>query len=110
MTRKDFSDLVESTYEECTEIIRAKGVDYTKSSEDALANFKETGKDIGIDPLQVWYIFAQKHWQAIANYVKTGGQSESEPIEGRIHDAINYLLLGKGLIVERRQETVCNPG
>jgi len=34
---------------------------------------------------------------AITNYVRTKGQSESEPISERIKDLINYLVLLQGL-------------
>jgi hypothetical protein len=42
-----------------------------------------------------------KHYQAITNYVKTNGQSESEPISERIKDAINYLVLMQAIVVEK---------
>jgi len=103
MTNKDFSELMQRTFEDCAKISKAKGLDYTKSSADALANFKEGGKDVNIDPIKVCWIFMNKHYQAITNYVKTGGQSESEPIAERIKDLINYLVLLQGLIIESEQ-------
>ena len=102
MTNKDFYNLVDSTFKECLEILKKKGEDYTVGSSDALANFKKAGEAIELEPTKIWYIFANKHWQAITNYVRTGGQSESEPIEERIKDMLNYLLLLKGLIQEKK--------
>lgn len=102
MTNKDFYQLMRDTFTECETVARVKGEDYTKGSMDALANFKEGGASIDIQPMEVCWIFMNKHYQAITNYVKTGGLSQSEPIDTRIVDMINYLLLLQGLIIEDR--------
>ena len=102
MTNREFYDLMHQTFVKCEELAKVKGEDYTKGSQDSLANFKEGGKDINVDPLKVCWIFMNKHYQAITNYVKTDGKSQSEPIDGRIDDMINYLVLFKGIIVEKR--------
>jgi len=100
MTNKDFSELMQSIFVDCEKISKAKGEDYTKGSLDALANFKEAGQGIGLEPLRVCWIFMNKHYQAITNYVKTNGKSESEPISERIKDMINYLVLFYAIIKE----------
>src|SRR5690348_62432 len=100
MTNKELYELMDSIFSKAKEIAKAKGEDYTKGSLDALANFKEGGVSIGTDPKKVCWIFMNKHYQAITNYVKTNGQSESEPISERIKDLINYLVLLQALIVE----------
>lgn len=100
MTNKDFAELMQKTFDSCIAISKAKGNDYTKGSLDALANFKAAGKDVNVDAIHVCWIFMNKHYAAITNYVKTGGQSESEPISERIKDCINYLVLLQGLIIE----------
>ncbi len=104
MTNLEFSELMQRTFDDCAKISKAKGADYTKGSQDALANFKEAGAGIGADPLDVCWIFMNKHYQAITNYVKTKGKSESEPIEERIKDLINYLVLLQGLIIENEAD------
>lgn len=104
MSNKEFSELMERTFNSCSAISKAKGADYTKGSLDALANFKEAGKDVNVDALKICWIFMNKHYTAITNYVKTGGQSESEPIAERIKDMINYLVLLQGLIVEIEEQ------
>lgn len=108
MTNKDFYELMQSVFEKCAAISKAKGHDYTKGSSDALANFKEAGKDIGVGPIPVCWIFMNKHYQAITNYVKSNGQSESEPISERIKDLINYLVLLQALINESNENTKSN--
>lgn len=98
----DYKD-IDAFLDECLETMRSKGHDYREGSKDLTINFKKTGADVGIDPMTVWYIFAQKHWSAIKTYIKEGGQSESEPIEGRIQDIIVYSLLLYRLVQEHKQ-------
>lgn len=103
MTNKTFYDLMNETFEQAKAIAKSKGEDYTKGSADALANFKEGGQSLGIDPEKVCWIFMNKHYQAITNYVRTGGKSESEPISERIKDLINYLVLLQAIITESNE-------
>jgi hypothetical protein len=84
------------------EVVEKKGRDYTKGSADRLANFKNSGADAGIRPLQAWLVFFKKHVDAVFSYVKTGGQSESEPIFGRFVDVLNYTRLGWLLVAEEQ--------
>lgn len=100
MTNKDFYELMRATFDGCQALAKVKGEDYTKGSEDALANFREGGEAVGIGAQRVCWIFMNKHYQAITNFIKTNGRSQSEPIEGRIDDMINYLVLLKGIIKE----------
>lgn len=104
MKREQFIELRQRVLDACDQITKTKGVDYTKSSDDCLANFKE-GSVFGLTPLQTAGMFAKKHIDSIYNYIKTNGRSESEPIEGRIQDAINYLLFIQALIEEDKQNS-----
>lgn len=75
----------------CIDILKVKGPDYTKGSPDPLHNFKECAKFTGLTPQQVLGVYLHKHISAI--YAHINNQTESEPIEGRIADVINYMLL-----------------
>ena len=101
MTRDQFIEFRKLLIEEEDLITRTKGKDYTKSSEDCLANFKE-GAVFGLTPLQTAGMFAKKHIDSIYNYIKTNGQSESEPIRERIKDARNYLTFILAIIEEEK--------
>jgi len=48
--------------------------------------------------MEVWAVYFNKHVDAINTYVST--KQESEPIESRFADIINYCVLGLGLITE----------
>ena len=76
---------------ECDRVLATKGRDYTQG-EGRLKNFYRNGARLGIPARQVLGIYLNKHLDAIETFIKRG-QVESEPIEGRIVDAINYLLL-----------------
>lgn len=98
---------IDAILEQCLRVLQSKGADYTVGSSDKLANFKRSADFTGLTPQQAWSVYFYKHVAAIFSYVKTGGQAESEPIEGRIVDAINYLLLfGKMVAETKRREAV----
>lgn len=94
MNRVEFSDLINKFHDQILDLNATKGHDYA-GDEDALANFKEAGRQAGVPPEQVWAIYTYKHWSAIMTFCKEGHVT-SEPIEGRITDLIlySYLLLG----------------
>jgi hypothetical protein len=100
MNRADFTaKIVEPTFEAVRALNQNKGRDYSGDA-DALSNFKRHATSLGLTPEQVLYVYLAKHWDAITSYVKNG-QVESEPVDGRIDDAITYLLLLKGLVSEQ---------
>lgn len=106
MDREQFSEFRDRHYAAIAAINDKKGKDYA-GDEDALANFKAAAEQLGLDPKQIWAVYAHKHWSAVMSYVKHG-QVESEPIEGRIHDVILYCFLLLGLIHD--DEKAAEPG
>lgn len=85
-----------------------KREDYTKKSKDVLANFKNVADKVGLNKYQVWGVYFQKHFDALITYVKSNGQSESEPIKDRISDALNYLELLYAMVVEDHNKSKLN--
>lgn len=102
MDRTEFQSMLQGEFDRILELNTTKGNDYA-GNEDALANFKNAAVRLGLTPEQVWGVYADKHWSAIMTYCKDG-QVESEPIEGRIRDAVLYLLLLMGLVIEKNAE------
>lgn len=82
----------------------SKGQEYA-GSEDRLANFKRLGAQLGLPPEAILWVYLTKHLDSLSTYIRdlTKGTTReySEPITGRVHDAILYLNLLKGLIIER---------
>ena len=71
-----------------------KRIEYTEGNhnDNVLWNFETIADKVNLKPLQVLSVYYQKHNSSINNYFKDG-KEYSEPIEGRIQDMINYLLL-----------------
>jgi len=111
MNAQDFDKLTDTFLADLRGIQKTKGAEYC-GSDDRFANFKRGAEAIGLAPETVLWIYLSKHIDSLATYVKqlTDGSTLkdiesklSEPIEGRIKDAINYLLLLAGLTAERRK-------
>jgi len=99
VTRGEFQKLMVGHFDTIIAINDTKGHDYA-GEDDALRNFKEQAAEYGLTPEQVWGVFFGKHLKAIQTFVREGDVA-SEPIEGRIHDAILYLFLLLGLNQEK---------
>lgn len=89
---------MEKQFERCKELLEKKGHDYTDGI-DRYFNFTSIAKHLDVSPFQVWSIYFLKHIYAITTFCARG-RVESEPLEDRITDAINYLLLLKGMLKE----------
>ena len=76
-----------------------KRIEYTEGNhnDNVLWNFETIADKVNLTPLQVLSVYYQKHNSSINNYLKDG-KEYSEPIEGRIQDMINYLLLMVAMI------------
>jgi len=103
MDNKRFYEIVEQQIKECKDILGIKGHDYPMDDSDRLSNFKHTARRAGVSTLQTWLTFFLKHEECLEKFVR-GQYGDSEPIEGRIADAINYLLLLRALIEEDRHD------
>ena len=92
-------------FKECVAILDTKGNDYTvgQADKDRLYNFRSAAKDAGVSIVQVWYVYFFKHLTSLQRFVKEG-RVESEPIEGRINDLINYLALLRLIIMDQQKE------
>jgi hypothetical protein len=106
VNKHDFSALVSATVKSTADLLVVKGGEYADDA-DRLANFKRGAALTGATPLQVAFIYASKHYDGIASFVKTSAagtpRPSSEPIEGRFDDLINYCILMKALVVENQE-------
>lgn len=96
---KDIDELLDK----CIKILETKGDDYTIGTGDRLHNFKTVAEFTGMFPEQALGIYLYKHMSAVYAYIKTGKKNESEPIEGRIADVVNYMLLFYKMVQERKR-------
>ena len=102
MTKQEFNKLNKALTFKASEIMKGKGPEYTDSSEDVLDNFISTGKRLGISPLKVWGVFMDKQCNSIFAHINNCALKESEPIDSRFADIINYCHLGMALFRERK--------
>lgn len=102
----DFDEMLRK----CVEILEVKGIDYTigLGSKDRLHNFRTSAEFVGVDQKITWATYFYKHVSAIFAYVKNDGQHESEPIQERIADCINYLLLFHKMTKEEKSARSVN--
>lgn len=107
MLEKDFIELLDQMEKTEHEIMSTKGMEYTAGdlAKDRLSNFYRLGTELGIDPKLVLWIYLKKHLDSIVCYIKQGKEYSDEKIEGRIHDARNYLVLLNGIIQQQKAES-----
>lgn len=107
MKHSDFQEIVDSTFKTLQDILQSKGGEYA-GDHDRLANFKRNAERLHLRPEQIWAVYFAKHIDAIFQYIMDlqtqTNRPRSEPLEGRVDDAINYLLLFKGILAESRQQ------
>lgn len=98
---RHFSDVIMK----CWRIYNRKGNDYTrgKGDLDRGDNFRQAAENVDITPFQAWGVYFYKHVAAVWRFMKDG-KVESEPIEERIYDIINYSILFLLLVEEARSK------
>ena len=99
-------------FHECPRILDLKGREYACLDGDRLKNFKETADELGGVPEYSCANHLYKQMKSIfqiVNDLMSGlemfkiEKNLAEPWEGRIVDAINYLILLAALIHERKE-------
>jgi len=104
MNIQEFDDLRARLHHDREEIILAKRPEYTEGRTDVLSNFKQVAAELDLTPMDVWYVYFRKHMSSIVTYVKNPNVVLSEPIFGRIKDAMNYLELLAALAKEKAEQ------
>jgi hypothetical protein len=101
MNRGELVKLAEETFETCKSLLAGKGAEYSKDN-NVFSVFEKCGDDLDVSPLIPIKLFMDKHYSSITSYVKkvvNGADIDklnselSEPIDGRIQDMINYLII-----------------
>jgi hypothetical protein len=101
MKHVDFEKLVDEMWEECkTVMFQTKSKDYA-TDQNRLSNFIDQARLYGMEPMQVWLIYAGKHFDAIVQAVKKNPQlptKKGEPLRENFKDLIVYSFLGHAII------------
>ena len=101
MTPERFNELWEDTMLRARTLAVGKGGEYAPG-EDRLSNFKQNAERLGLKSLDIWAVYAGKHWDAIQTYVTDSRNGVErvrlEGIDGRFLDLIVYAVLGLALV------------
>lgn len=103
MGSDEFNILVSDTFDSCKNTLTRKAIEYSRGSR--LHNFHVAAQMIGSTPEKVLMGFKLKHdvsLRDIVNDIDEGRLPTVEMLAEKLHDEINYLVLLKALIVERR--------
>ena len=110
MEHNSFNKHVEKQFKQCLNLMKTKGVEYMAGDNDRFANFKRIARKYGVPTELVCAIYLEKHLDSITNFIRqrcAGKKAKeiaaTEPISGRVMDAVNYLMLLDGIICEEAQ-------
>lgn len=86
----------------CKAVMRAKNKDYTAGSADPYANFR-IAESFGVDPVVGIVLRMSDKMQRIRSFCSAGELAVSgESVDDACDDIVNYAILIKGLLRERR--------
>jgi hypothetical protein len=97
MKTKEFNEHRKEFFESAMKLSDAKSIEYTISSIDRLANFKNVAARLGTTPMQALMVYVLKHVDAICNDAKTDKQFSDESFYSRAQDVCNYMVLATAL-------------
>jgi hypothetical protein len=112
LPKEEFDMVLRAVCQRLEDLTASKGREYAKGEDNQLANFDDVAEELGTVPELVHGVFLSKHMRSIAGYVQRVVRYDdlrmaqtvlSEPIEGRIDDAILYLVLLRAMVYRRRK-------
>ena len=105
MNTSKFNGLVEEQFEKCRLLLGMKNDEYTPENDDRLVYFKKAAVLEHNTPKAALLGMLMKHIISISDMCIDGTTTFSQARwEEKITDAMNYLLLLKGLTVEESDE------
>lgn len=99
MTFEQFDDFTETLMIEVKSMRDTKGKEYAGLA-DRFDNFNRLSMRLKISRNKVLQVYLTKHLDSIESFIDHGKSFSSESIQGRIVDAITYLILLAGMIKE----------
>lgn len=102
-TKSDIALQMEETFTRVNKLREAGQKEYAHDDQNAFANFERVGSDLGLSREKVLWVYLRKHLDGIVAHIN-GHVSQREPVDGRIDDAIVYLELLRGMVIDNRIE------
>ena len=97
MNYKQLDKIIKSQIQQILQTRDDGQKEYARDIDNVFANFERVGKYINTSKEKVLMVYLLKHIDGIMAYIN-GHKSQREGVEGRITDAIVYLLLLRGMI------------
>ena len=105
MKHEDFVEVTNSTLGRCCDLLLIKAMEYNQDQEDRLAAFKQAAAFERTTPQRALMGMLSKHLISVQNMCDLDILAYPEDKwEEKIGDAINYLLLLRGLVREEYEE------
>jgi len=99
MTKDELSLAFEQAFKEIMNVRQAGQQEYAHDSDNAFANFERLARQLEMPREKVLWVYLMKHMDGILAYLN-GHTSQREPVTGRIKDAVTYLLILRGMVIE----------
>lgn len=104
MTHYEFLITIDELCKRLHALSGSKGEEYRGAEDNQFGNFERGSADTGCSREQVLWVYLSKHLDSIKTWIRDEAagvqRARSEPIAGRIDDAILYLLLLRGMATE----------
>ena len=97
MDYKNLDKIIKSQIQQILQTRDDGQKEYARDEGNVFANFQRVAQYVGVVQEQVLMVYLLKHIDGIMAYVN-GHKSQREDVEGRITDAIVYLLLFWGMV------------
>jgi hypothetical protein len=105
MKNEDFLTTIDDLHVRLLELSASKGEEYKGAEDNQFGNFERGAVDTGCTREQVLWVYLSKHLDSIKTWIRDEAagrtRQRSEPILGRIDDAILYLALLRGMEIDR---------
>ena len=102
MTASERTKLLKQYLDDVINVLDSKGKAYS-GTDNVNRNIEDTANDLRLTKYQVWSVFFKKHIDCIFNSIADNPEApvdNTESLDGRITDAINYLLILKTMLVD----------
>ena len=101
MNYKQLDKIIKSQIQQILQTRDNGQQEYARNLNNVFANFQRVGEYVGVCQEKVLMVYLLKHIDGIIAYID-GHKSQRENVEGRITDAIVYLLLLRGMVENDR--------
>ena len=107
MTYEDFNEVLMDQIETCIKVLGRKNKEYARGN-DKLSNFKKAGVMDNTTPEKALWGMWKKHIVSIMDIIfdlDNGIEPDPDMLNEKIVDMVNYPILLKALLIERRRNS-----